>query len=170
MHDTRIANLFLVARRAGVSIDDALPHFDAMLQPVIFLSQAAGLPLHYRFRPSPDGPVSQDLRRDLAQYREHPDHYVAITNGRDLFAGYSRYIDQVNRLKSMTPKASEVLDWMRTAAIIHHTSDTLKVNYPQAAFNTSLQYPDLAHLTEPDRKAMADCGFMPRWERPLFPS
>ena len=141
-----------------------------MLHLVVFLSQAAGLPLHYRFRPSPDGPVSQDLRRDLAQYREHPDHYVAITKGRDLFASYSRYVDQVNRLKSMTPKAAEVLAWMRTAAIIHHTSDTLKVNYPQAAFNTSLQYPDLAHLTEPARKAMGGCGFMPHWERPRLPT
>ena len=72
MNDRRIAKLPLTARRANVSIDAALPHFDAALQAVAFLSQAAGLPLHYRFRPSPNGPVSQELRRDLAAFREQP--------------------------------------------------------------------------------------------------
>ena len=170
MSDTRIANLYLVARRAGVCIDEALPHFDAMLQPVVYLSQAVGLPLHYRFRPSPDGPVSQDLRRDLETYREWSDHYAAIAKGHDLFPGYSRYVDQVRQLKSRTPHAGEALAWMQTAAIIHHTSDTDRVPYSSVAHSMERRYPTLAHLAYPALDAMAVCGFMPRWEQPLLPT
>ena len=38
--DKRIANLYLAARRAGVCIDEPLPHFHQMLQAVICLCQA----------------------------------------------------------------------------------------------------------------------------------
>ena len=152
-----------------MSIDDALPHCDAMLHPVVYLCQTIDLPLHFRFRPSPDGPVSQDLRRDLAEYRERPDHYAKLTNGRDLFPGYSRYVDQVRTLKSRTPRAAEILPWMRTAAIIHHTSDTDRVPYAAVANDMKRRHPELAHLTYPALDAMAVCGFMPRCERPHGP-
>ena len=64
MPNDRVANPYLVTRRAGVDIAEGLQHFDDMAHAVVQLCQAAGLPLHYRFRLTPHGPVSQQLNTD----------------------------------------------------------------------------------------------------------
>ena len=84
MSDTRIANLLLVARRAAVSIDDDQPHFDDVLHPVVSSPSRPACRFTTASGPSPNGPVSQELRRDLVTYREQPDHYLAVTLGRGL--------------------------------------------------------------------------------------
>ena len=51
-------------RIAGVSIDGPPPDSRPTLQPVVYLCQALGLPLKYRFLPTPIGPLSNQLSVD----------------------------------------------------------------------------------------------------------
>ena len=178
--NNRIANLYLTARRAGVCMDEALPHFHDMLQSVIHLCQACELPLHYRFRPTPHAPVSQQLKVDHATYLENPGLYTTATSGRDLFRGYSRMVDPVRDLKAMAPRADQVLQWMQAASAIHFTSNEYSSTYERAADRllhapTGILHTDseddrdelMEQLVEPLLAAMERCGIMPRWKRPL---
>ncbi len=161
--DKRIANRYLTARRAGVCLDGPLPHFQQMLQAVIYLCQACDLPLRYRFRPTPDGPVSQQLKIDHAQYLENPRAYIDGTSGRDLFRGYAKMVDPVRDLKAMSPFAGQ----MQTAADIHFTSAEARVPYSKAAQRVLARRPDVKHLMDPLLAAMDHCDIRPRWERKL---
>ena len=131
--DKRIANLYFTARRAGVCIDAPIHDSQPMLQAVVFLCQAAGRPLQYRCLPTPIGPVSQQLRIDHAAHLENPKLYAFLTAGRDLLEPYLKAIDQVRKLKSLTPVAGAALPWMPTAAHIHMTSQERRVSYAASA-------------------------------------
>lgn len=165
--DKRIANLYLTARRAGVCMDEPLPHFHQMLQAVICLCQACDLPLHYRFRPGASAPVSQQLRVDHVAYLENPSLYIEGTKGRDLFHAYAVMVDPVRYLKEMTPQGTQMLTWMQTAAAIHCTSAERRLPYFKAVQRVMAEQPQNQQLIEPVLAAMERCDIRPRWERKL---
>ena len=101
--DKRIAKLYLTARSAGVSIDGPPPDSTPMLQAVVYLCQAVGLPLQYRFRPTPIGPLSNQLSVDHAAYCENPQLHHHETAGMVLRPPYGAIVDQVRKLKSLVP-------------------------------------------------------------------
>ena len=145
--DKRIANLYLTARRAGVCIDAPIHDSQPMLQAVVYLCQALGRPLQYRCRPTPIGPVSQQLSIDHASYLENPKLYAFLTAGRDLLAPYLKAMDQVRKLKSLTPVAGTALPWMPTAAHIHMTSQERRVSYAAAAAETLAKRSPKSHAS-----------------------
>ena len=89
--DKRIANLYLTARRAGVCLDGPTPDSRPMLQAVVYLCQALGRPLQYRFLPSPIGPLSDQLSIDHAAYCENPQRHRDETAGHGATAPLRRH-------------------------------------------------------------------------------
>ena len=77
----------------------------------------------------PHRPGISKLSIDHAAHLENPKLYADLTAGRDLLAPYRKAIDQVRKLKSLTPVAGAALPWMPTAAHIHMTSQERRVSY-----------------------------------------
>ena len=77
----------------------------------------------------PHRPGISKLSIDHAAHLENPKLYADLTAGRDLLAPYLKAIDQVRKLKSLTPVAGAALPWMQTAAHIHMTSQEGRVSY-----------------------------------------
>ena len=159
--DKRIANLYLTARSAGVSLEGPPPDSTPMLQAVVYLCQAVGLPLHYRFRPTPIGPLSNQLSVDHAAYCENPQLHHHETAGMVLRPPYGAIVDQVRKLKSLVPDDGDPLPWTQTAAHIHMTSQTHRIGYTDAAQMLAKTKPEVAHLMAPILDVMDNCGFKP---------
>ena len=159
--DKRIASGYLTARCAGVCLDEPLTHSppDAggRRLPLPGRRPAAPLPLPQH----PTGPVSQQLRIDHASCLANPKLYADVTAGRDLFEPYLKAIDQVRKLKSLTPVAGAALPWMLTAAHIHMTSQERGVSYA-AAETLAKTRPEAAHLMVPIRHVMDNTGLCRR--------
>ena len=159
--DKRIANLYLTARSAGVSIDGPPPDSTPMRQAVVYLCQALGLPLKYRFLPTPIGPLSNQLSVDHAAYCENPQLHHHETAGMVLRPPYGAIVDQVRKLKSLVPDDGDPLPWTQTAAHIHMTSQTHGIGYTDAAQMLAKTKPEVAHLMAPILDVMDNCGFKP---------
>ena len=164
--DKRIANLYMTARYAGVHLDEPFTHPQPMLQPVVYLCQAVGLPLGYRFRPTTIGPLSNQLSIDHASYLENPQLHINETDGLVLMPTYRAIIDQVRKLKSLVPAAGDQLPWLQTAAHIHMTSQKRGVSYATAAQTLAKTNPTVARLMAPVLYVMDNCGFNPRLVNP----
>ncbi len=159
--DKRIANLYFTARRAGVCLDGPTPDSRPMLQAVVYLCQALGRPLQYRFLPSPIGPLSDQLSINHAAYCENPQRRRDETAGMALRPPYGAIVDQVRKLKSLVPAAGDALPWTQTAAHIHMTSQTRGIGYADAAQTLAKTKPAVAHLMVPVLYVMDNCGFKP---------
>ena len=160
--DKRIANLYLTAQRAGVCLDGPPPDSQPMLQAVVYLCQALGLPLQYRFLPTPIGPLSDQLSIDQAAYCENPQRHRDETAGMVLRPTYGAIVDQVRKLKSMVPNSGDALPWMQTAAHIHMTSQTRGIGYADAAQTLAKTNTAVALLMVPVLYVMDNCGFKPQ--------
>lgn len=152
--DKRIANLYHTARSAGVCLDGPPPDSTPMLQ-------AVGLPLQYRFRPTPIGPLSNQLSVDHAAYCENPQLHHHETAGMVLRPPYGAIVDQVRKLKSLVPDDGDPLPWTQTAAHVHMTSQTRGIGYTDAAQMLAKTKPEVAHLMAPILDVMDNCGFKP---------
>ena len=159
--DRRITNLRITAQQAGTPLD-APANLRHMLQPAVYLCQAAGLPLHYRFSNSSAGPVSRQLDIDLASYDESPQPYIDAAPTLNLLPQYRAAIDQVRKLRSLTPTGGDELSWLKSAAQIHMLAEERGISYTDAARTLVNANPAIAQLASTAINAMHTCGFTER--------
>ena len=153
-----LKNLYMVSQRAGVDIEENLPQFRAMLQHVIYLAQARGVPLHYQFRYTSQGPHSYDLTKDYYAFNEQSQKIVEETAGQTLIKQCDEQVDQIRRLKSLTPHGVQTIDWMRYASSVHWIATERELSYAEAVETLSQSMPAITGVSEKLIAAMKECG------------
>ena len=132
-----------------------------MLQQVIYLTQARGVPLHYQFKYTSQGPHSDDLTRDYYTFNEQSRKMVEETADQKLIEQCGERVDQISQLKSLTPHGIQTIDWMRYASSVHWIATERESTYTEAVETLSQSMPAITSVSEMLLTAMRECGLTP---------
>ena len=119
--DKRLRNLQIVL--GGLGIDTGIETIDqrVTLQKAIYLTQAAGVPLRYRYNWYVMGPYSPDLTRDYYALHEQPEEGNEDSHGMALREPFA---SAVKKLKAVIDAPGEdqlsKRDWLELLSSVHY--------------------------------------------------
>ena len=87
---------------------------------------------------------------------------VEETAGQKLIEQYGEQVDQIRRLKSLTPHGVQTIDWMRYASSVHWIATERESSYAEAVQTLSQNMPEITSLSEKLLMAMKECELTPR--------
>ena len=160
--ETRLVNLQLVLEELGV--DPSIDTLDdrVTFQKAIYLAQAVGVPLGYRYSWYIKGPYSRDLARDYYALHEL-DRPVATATPQAMRESFASALKKLKALMD-TPDGVPLgqREWLELLSSVHFLRITEKMTSICTRNQLDLQKPSLSQYTTRATQCLARLGLLER--------
>ena len=143
--DTRLVNLQVVLNELGVSTNIDTLDERVTFQKAIYLAQAVGVPLRYRYSWYIKGPYSKDLTRDYYALHEFPQNDAGPATQPVIKEPFASALNKLKDLMSPpTTVDLDQTDWLELLASVHYLTTTAGLNENDARDRLNGQKPSLS--------------------------
>ena len=155
--DTRLVNLQLVLNELGV--DPSIETLDKRVtfQKAIYLAQAAGIPLHYRYSWYRMGPYSRDLTRDYYALYEYSSQSAARATKLEIREPFASVLRKL-RVEMAAPCHSslEQREWLELLSSVHYLRKNVQLDANDTQRRLNIEKPSLSgHTTRATQSLIA---------------
>ena len=155
--DTRLVNLQLVLKELGV--DPSIETLDERVtfQKAIYLAQAAGIPLHYRYSWYKMGPYSRDLTRDYYALHEYSSQSGARAMEVELREPFASVLSRLKgEMAAPCGSCLKQREWLELLSSVHYLRKNVKLDADEIQKRLNVEKPLLStHTTRATQSLVA---------------
>ena len=151
-----IANLYAVLRAIDVAHQNTTPEQRTTVQKAIYLAQAKGVNLHYRFHYTSKGPYCRDLAADHCTLNEQPQETLEEIGTKELREPYASALANVRELVHTDREpALQSKEWITILAFVDYLRRVGKLDQQAASQKLAQEQPALAVHADAAANALA---------------
>ena len=159
--ETRLVNLELVLNELGVDSSIDTLEERVTLQKAIYLAQAAGVPLHYRYSWYIKGPYSRDLTRDYYALHEYPDPKPETASDQSIREPFASALKKT-KAAMVAPKDVDLdrRDWLELLSSVHFLRTATQLDAASTESRLESEKPRLSDYTPQATQILSGLGLL----------
>ena len=155
--DARLINLRMVLNELGIGPNIETLDQRVTFQKAVYLAQAVGVPLRYKYSWYIRGPYSRDLTRDYYALQEYPDNMTGDAIRQEMREPFASALRRLkSRMDSPEVVPLDQTEWLELLSSVHYLGTVAKLDVPGIKKRLASEKPKLSPYADRAMQSLAE--------------